>query len=86
MSWQDIVITTASLVFVVSLVPQVYLGFKNKQGVITYATSIPTTLGIVALCTTYLSLGLYYSFSMNLITATLWFLLFLQRAIYKNKA
>ena len=84
MSWQDITITIASLVFALSLIPQVYLGFKEKKGVITYATSIPTCAGLCVIGIAYFSLGLYFSFAVTCLTTALWFTLFLQRVFYKK--
>lgn len=85
MSWQDITITIASLIFAIALFPQVYLGFKNKQGVIAFATSIPTWIGLSVIGVAYFSLELYFSFVITYLTAILWFLLFLQKLIYKNR-
>lgn len=82
MVWQDIVITIASIVFSLALFPQVYYGFKNKKGTITYATSVPTFIGLYAIAVSYLSLGLYFSAGMSVITGTLWLIFFIQRIKY----
>jgi len=82
MLWQDIVITIASIIFSISLFPQVYLGFKNKKGYITFATYIPTFIGLYVVCVTYFTLGLFLSAVMCFITGTIWLILFFQRLIF----
>ncbi|MFH1789811.1 MAG: hypothetical protein ABH832_01965 [bacterium] len=82
MSWQDIVITLAILIFSLSLFPQVYYGFKEKKGFITYATSAPTFTGLYVICIAYYTLGLYFSTALCFITGTIWLVLFMQRLKY----
>jgi hypothetical protein len=84
MTWQDAVITIVSIVFSLSLVPQIYFGFQEKRGPIKFQTSIPTFLGMYILGFTYSSLGLRYSTIMSFVTGTLWLALFIQRLIYKD--
>jgi len=84
MVWQDIVITIASIVFSVALVPQVIAGFKDRKGFVTLAASIPTTLGLYVLSFTYLSLNLSYSAVTAFLTGTLWWVLFMQRLVFKK--
>ncbi len=85
MIWQDIVITLVCIVFSLSLVPQIYHGFKNKVGPIQYQTSIPTFLGLYIITYTYFTLHLYFSAAMACLTGTLWLMLCVQRAIYNKK-
>ena len=82
MVWQDVVISGAMILFAVSLVPQVYEGFKKKKGYITLKTSIPTVIGLVAILFAYLSLGLYFSTIICFLTMVMWLLLLVQRIIY----
>jgi len=84
MIWQDIVITVVSVVFCVSLMPQVYCGFKEKRGPIKFQTSIPTFLGLYVICITYFTLGLYASAAITFVTGTIWLVLFFQRLLYKD--
>jgi len=84
MVWQDIVITIASIVFSIALVPQVITGFKHKKGFVTLAASIPTTLGLYTLTFTYLTLSLTYSAITVFITGTLWWILFMQSIVFKK--
>lgn len=84
MIWQDIVITCASILFSVSLIPQVYSGFKEKIGPIKFQTSIPTFIGLYVVSFVYYTLSLYFSSVITFITGTVWLILFIQRLIYKK--
>jgi len=84
MIWQDLVITIATLLFAVSLVPQVYYGFKRQRGVITLKTSIPTVIGLVGVLFAYFSLQLYFSVFVCILTTVMWILLLVQRMIYEK--
>ncbi|MFA6908647.1 MAG: hypothetical protein WC289_02045 [Patescibacteria group bacterium] len=83
MIWQDIVITVASIIFSVALVPQVYAGYKEKKGTIAYGTSVPTFVGLYVLCVAYFTLELYLSTVVCFITASLWLILCIQKRIYR---
>lgn len=85
MIWQDYVITFSSLLFSISLIPQVTLGFKKRKSFIARGTSIPTFIGLYILSITFFTLKLFISGSVGLITASLWLILFIQSVIY-NKA
>ena len=82
MIWQDIVISLANLVFVISLVPQVIYGYRKKKGMITLRTSGPTFAALYIMAIAYFTLNLYYSAALGTITATLWLILFIQKIKY----
>ena len=84
MIWQDIAITIINVIFTVSLIPQVYLGFKEKRGTISLLTSTPGFIGLYTLVYIFFTLDLYLTAVITIIVGTLWFLLFLQRLIYKK--
>ena len=84
MIWQDILISIASLVFSLSLVPQVYEGFRTKKGLVTRATSVPTFIGLYAISIAYFTLSLYFSSMLTFTAGTLWLLLFIQRITYEK--
>ena len=84
MIWQDIVIAIINIVFGYSLVYQVYIGFKEKKGFLSLQTSLLTTIGLFVLAVIYLTLNLYISTLVTLITGIFWFLLLVQRLIYKK--
>lgn len=86
MPWQDLVLTAASIVFSVALVPQIYYGFKKKSGPIKFQTSVPTFVGLYVVALTYYTLNLYFATATAFAAGTLWFILFLQRLLYKNTA
>jgi len=85
MLWQDIVIAIACIIFSVSLIPQIYQGFKEKKGHIAYATSVPTFIGLFAITYTYFTLGLVFSGVISFITGALWLTLFIQKLIYNKQ-
>lgn len=82
MVWQDLVISITQSVFVISLIPQVYKGFKEKKGFITLATSTPTFIGVYIVAFCMYTLSLFYSSVAAALTGTLWLILFIQRIIY----
>ncbi len=82
--WQDIVMMIVIIVFSLSLVPQIYEGYKQKKGFITLATSLPTFLGLYVLTFCYYTLSLYFAAGTSFLTGTLWFILFVQKIMYKG--
>lgn len=84
MIWQDILISSMSIVFSISLIPQIYSGFKEKTGPIKFQTSIPTFIGLYVVSFVYYTLSLYFSSIITFITGTIWLLLFIQRVMYKK--
>lgn len=85
MNTQDIVITIASIIISISLVPQVILGFKTKTGPVRYWTSIPYTLCLTAIGLSFASLELWLSTAVTVISVILWATLAIQRFIYTKK-
>jgi len=83
MVWQDIILTIANIIFGYALIPQVIHGFKTKKGVMTYQTAILTTIGLYASCFAFFSLNLFFSGIICTFNATIWFLLLIQKVIYK---
>ncbi len=84
MVWQDIVITFANLVFVISLVPQIIYGYKNKKGYIKLETSVPTFLALYSMSIAFFTLNLFYSCIAVFMGGTCWLILAIQRFIYKK--
>lgn len=84
MVWQDIVMMIMNLVFALSLIPQVYHGFKEKRGLIKIETSAPTFMGLYAVAFSLYTLSLFFSAISATITGTFWFILFVQRLIYRE--
>ena len=84
MVWQDIIIAIANVLFAYSLVYQVHYGFKEKKGFLTLQASIPTAIGLYAISFAFFTLNLYLSTLTSFFNGTMWFLLFVQRLIYKK--
>ncbi|NUJ98235.1 hypothetical protein HGA92_05660 [Candidatus Gracilibacteria bacterium] len=82
--WQDFAIMTINIIFSLSLVPQVIEGFKKKKGLIEFWTSIPTTLGLFVMSYTFLTLNLIFSAILTFLTGILWFMLLVQKIIFKT--
>ena len=85
MNTQDIVITIASIIISISLIPQVILGFRTKTGPVRYWTSIPYALSLLAIGISYASLKLWISTVITSLAVILWFTLAIQRFIYTKK-
>ena len=83
MVWQDFVISGANAILFLSLVPQIYYGFKAKKGVIKRWTSIPTFICLYGMSFAFFTLDLMYSSSMTALAATGWLVLFIQSVMYK---
>ena len=79
MIWQDSVLTGGTIIFIVALIPSV-LG-KDKPAV---STSLPTACVLTVFVVVYASLSLWFAAIANSFTATLWFILALQK--WKEKA
>ncbi len=84
MTWQDILITIATIAISYALIPQVYKGFKDKKKYITKQTSFLTGISLYAISFTYFSLKLIFSGIITTISAILWTIIFIQSVIYKK--
>ena len=82
MVWQDGVITIIIAILSIALIPQITYGFKEKKGLVSYGSSIPTSLGLYVLAYLYFSLGLKLSAAMDLVVAIMWTILLVQRIVY----
>lgn len=84
MLWQDLVIGGAGVVFAAALVPQALRGFRERQGLISAWTSVPTFLALFTMTVAYVTLGLFLSAVVLFVTGLLWLLLFIQRLVYRR--
>jgi hypothetical protein len=82
MVWQDVAISVASLVFSLSLLPQLWAGFREKKGPIKPQTSVPTFAGLFVVSCAYFTLSLIFSAIVCFLTGCIWLALFLQRVAY----
>jgi len=85
MIWQDSLISIANIIFAISLIIQVYYGFKEKAGPIKLQASIPTLIALYAISFAFWSLALYFSAIVSLFNGIMWSLLFIQRLTYNKK-
>lgn len=74
MGWQDLVLTAANAVFLLSLIPAV---FDPQKPPLT--TSAPTFLAICAVCYVQLDLGLYLTTAVTAGVGLIWLVLAIQR-------
>jgi len=72
--WQDWIFTIGSLIFVLALIPAIKA--KEKPPV---KTSLSTGLVLLAFVCCYISLELWLSVISGSLTATCWFILFIQK-------
>jgi hypothetical protein len=79
MAWQDIIITIGTFIFAIALIPT--LKSADKPPV---STSLTTGLTLIVFAVTFSTLGLWFSFVMNLVTGSLWLTLALQKAKEKK--
>lgn len=82
MGWQDITLFIANLIFVYSVIPQIYYCYKTKKGLVSLQLSILTVIGMAAATIVYFTLNLLFSTAAAAITTILWAVLLVQRIIY----
>ena len=82
MVWQDFALMIVGIIFVYSVIPQIYVGFKKKKGLITFPTAISAVLAVSIQTVALFTLNLYFSAIVSLILLIGWFILFIQRIIY----
>ncbi|MBU4070381.1 MAG: hypothetical protein KJ646_05340 [Nanoarchaeota archaeon] len=82
MTWQDLIITLANLIFAYALIPQIFQGFKEKKGFIHLQTGLLSSLGLYFMALAFFTLGLTFSWILAIFNATLWMILFIQKIIY----
>ncbi len=85
MVWQDFALMIVGIIFVYSVIPQIYVGFKKKKGLITFPTSLLAVLAIIIQTIALFTLKLYFSAMVSLILLIGWITLFIQRIIYSSE-
>jgi len=68
-----------------ALIPQIIHNFKQKRNDITFQTAIICTIALYVLAFTVFKLDLILSSSITAIAGTLWFVILIQKFIYKKK-
>lgn len=82
MVWQDFALTLVGIIFVYSVIPQIYVGFKKRKGFITLPTSILATIAVIIQTIALFTLNLYFSAIVSVVLLIGWILLLIQRIIY----
>jgi uncharacterized membrane protein len=84
MTIQDIIISIVAVLFSYSLIPTIIKISKNLYvaNSFSWQTVIITTIGMFVIAFSMLSLGLLFSFIMNLITAICWLIILILKIIY----
>ncbi|MDP9211836.1 MAG: hypothetical protein M3N59_01005 [bacterium] len=81
MSWQDIVLSAGSVMFIIALVPSILSRDKPAM-----ATSLMTSLVLIGFTVTYASLELWFTTIITIITVALWLTLFVQKLLAKRRS
>jgi hypothetical protein len=77
LAWQDVVLSTAAVVFFVSLVP----AMVKRETRIPRTTSVPTAIGVYAQTAAFATLGLTLTAVLTLLIALAWTHLAVWRAV-----
>lgn len=80
MQWQDALLSTGSIIFIIALLPSVF--GKHKPAV---ATSVMTSTVLVTYVVAYSSLKLWFAATLTMATAALWCLLALQQFFLQHQ-
>lgn len=80
-NWQDIVFGVGGFIFAMALIPSI-LHKANKPAA---ATSLITAVLLTLYCACFLTLNLLLGFLSGLLSATAWWILFVQKIIMKEK-
>lgn len=84
MIWQDIVISIANIIFIFSLIEQLYENLKKKASTLSLITCFFYAGGLYAMTIAMFTLNLYFSSAVTLINAILWSLLGIQSLVYNK--
>ncbi|MEX1113481.1 MAG: hypothetical protein WD603_01875 [Patescibacteria group bacterium] len=81
MSWQDIVLSVGSAMFMIALIPSI---LSDDKPAVT--TSLMTGTVLIVFAATYASLGLWFTTVITALTAAFWLILFAQKLLAKRRA
>lgn len=82
--YSDIIITICSIMFTVSLLPQILINYHSKVCGISFASSIPTVIFMIVLVIVYIANNFWISVGTGLVTASIWGILAIQRYLYES--
>jgi hypothetical protein len=82
MVWQDLAIMILNIANAYALIPQVYRGFKNKEGAMTLQTAAITTITVFTFAIIFSTMNLLLSSSLCTFNGIMWSILLMQRIKY----
>lgn len=82
MIWQDVVMGGCSVLFVWAMLPQVLLGFRERRGYASVATSVTTGTALWVTAGCLATLGAPATAVVNVMCGFLWFVLAAQNVAY----
>lgn len=77
MSWQDILISIGTLIFLISLLPTLF----NRNAKVPLLTSVPTFIILFLFAYTFFTLELYFTMIADILTGTVWLLIAILRKV-----
>ena len=83
--WQDVVLSSCAVCFIIALIPQVIHNYKAKAGAICYATAVATMVPVYIMAYCMFTLGMWFSFVTLFLNGTLWLILIFQNIVYRVK-
>lgn len=83
MIWQDMILVICTIAMGYALVPQIFDNMKVRRCQIGLQTSGVTFIAVFVAAIIYLTLGLFFTFILTSVIGILWFVLFVQKIIYK---
>jgi hypothetical protein len=84
--YSDTIIMVCSLMFSISLLPQVLFNYKNKLYEIPYKTSVTTSIFVGISTLVYASNNFWLSVLMGTFTTGIWGFIAIQRYIYRVRS
>lgn len=85
MQWQDYSFTLCSILFSYSLMPQIYMNYKNKDASGLSWNLVVTMLIACTLCSvTAYTLGLFLTVGINTFQILAWITIIYQKTIWRN--
>lgn len=84
MIWQDLVLTAAGLVFALNLIPTIREQYRRKASTVNWVTSATSFPFLFLMAAVFLSMGFWFTFTMDILVAIAWMVIFLQTIRYEG--
>ena len=82
---QDCVIAVSEIMMSISLIPMLMNNKKNRVCGVPLATSVPTSLSLLAMAICFATLCMPFATLITIITAWFWFVLLFQRLLFGDE-